>query len=122
MTVGSNISTMATAPHPLTQLSVDEFTKARDIIVKLYGGSQSVYFRQINLEEPSKETLIPYLEAEHAGTLTADTPRPARQAHVEYDLIKAEKHEAVRAVVDLDAGKVVSSDTAAANRHPYFTT
>lgn len=121
MTVHAN-SAMAAAPHPLTQLSADEFTKARDFIVKQYGGSQSVYFRQINLEEPSKESLIPYLEAEHAGSLTSETPRPARQAHVEYDLIKADKHEAIRAVVDLDTGKVVSSDTASANSHPYFTT
>jgi primary-amine oxidase len=116
------VSAVAAAPHPLTQLSVDEFTRARDIIVKQYGGSQPVYFRQINLEEPSKESLIPFLEAEHAGTLTADTPRPPREAHVEYDLVRADKHEVVRAVVDLNAAKVVSSDTAAANLHPYYTT
>ncbi|QPG96776.1 hypothetical protein C2857_005235 [Epichloe festucae Fl1] len=108
-------------PHPLTQLSVQEFTKARDIIVKLYGSSQPVYFRQISLQEPSKESLIPYLEAEHAGTLTAETPRPGRHARVEYGIIKAERHEAVRCVVDLDASKVVSSDTASAHSFPYYT-
>lgn len=121
MTVHSNPA-VAAGPHPLTQLSAEEFTKARDIIVKQYGSSQSLYFRQINLEEPSKESLIPYLEAEHAGCLTADTPRPARQAHVEYDLIKVDRHELVRAVVDLDAAKVVRSDTAEPNSYPYFTT
>ncbi|KJK85431.1 Copper amine oxidase [Metarhizium anisopliae BRIP 53284] len=121
MTVHSNPA-VAAGPHPLTQLSADEFTKARDIIVKQYGSSQSLYFRQINLEEPSKESIIPYLEAEHAGSLTADTPRPARQAHVEYDLIKVDRHDLVRAVVDLDAAKVVRSDTASPNSYPYFTT
>ncbi|TWU72970.1 hypothetical protein ED733_003858 [Metarhizium rileyi] len=112
---------MAAARHPLAQLSADEFTKARDVVIQQHGGSQTVYFRQISLEEPAKQSLIPYLEAEHAGRLTPDTPRPARQAHVEYDLIKAERHEAVRAVVDLDEEKVVKSDTAPSHSHPYFT-
>ncbi|KAG6035634.1 hypothetical protein E4U41_006001 [Claviceps citrina] len=108
-------------PHPLTQLSVDEFTKAREIVVKLYGSSESIYFRHISLQEPSKESLIPFLEAEHAGALTAETPRPARHARVEYDIIKPDKHEAVRCVVDLAAFKVINSDAASACSFPFYT-
>ncbi|KAG5973142.1 hypothetical protein E4U55_000657 [Claviceps digitariae] len=112
----------AEQPHPFAQLSVDEFNKAREIIIKLYGNSQSIYFRQISLEEPIKESLIPFLEAEHAGTVTAKTPRPIRQARVEYDLIKPKKHDVVRSVVDLASSKVTSSDTVTASAFPYYTT
>ncbi|KAG6000816.1 hypothetical protein E4U21_004959 [Claviceps maximensis] len=109
-------------PHPLTQLSVDEFTRARDIIVKLYGSSQSIFFRQISLEEPEKDSLVPFLEAEHAGRVTPETPRPARQARVEYDLIKPGKRNVVvRSVVNLASSKVTSSDTASAFAFPYYT-
>ncbi|KHO01369.1 copper amine oxidase 1 [Metarhizium album ARSEF 1941] len=111
----------AVSPHPLTQLTADEFVRARDVVTKQYAASQSLYFRQINLEEPSKESLVPYLEAEHAGRLTPDTPRPPRQAHVEYDVIKPDRHEAVRAVVDLHAAEVVSSHVASPTSHPYYT-
>ncbi|GAO14022.1 uncharacterized protein UV8b_01895 [Ustilaginoidea virens] len=111
---------MGKAPHPLSQLSAEEFTRARDIVVKLYASAQTLYFRQICREEPTKESLIPYLEAEHAGTLTAETPRPARHARVEYDLQDGHKHQVVRAVVDLDAGIMVTSHTASAFNFPYY--
>ncbi|KAG5922084.1 hypothetical protein E4U53_003735 [Claviceps sorghi] len=108
-------------PHPLAQLSVDEFVKARDTIATLYGRSQSIFFRQISLEEPGKDSLVPFLEAEHAGAVTTETLRPTRQARVEYDLIKPDKHEFVRSIIDLASGKVTSSDTAPASSLPYLT-
>ncbi|KAG5928513.1 hypothetical protein E4U42_000496 [Claviceps africana] len=104
--------------HPLAHLSADEFTKARDIIIKSHGSSQSIYFRQIALEEPRKDSLIPFLEAEHAGAATIDTLRPARQARVQYDLIKPDRHEFIRSVVDLASGKVISCDPASASSFP----
>ncbi|UNI13694.1 Primary-amine oxidase [Purpureocillium takamizusanense] len=108
-------------PHPLAQLSKDEFCKARDVIVKSHDSSESLFFRSIYLQEPRKEELVPFLEAEHAGTLSDATQRPPRSAFVDYDIVKPDKHQNVRSVVRLDSGEVVSSQHTVDEAYPYFT-
>lgn len=111
----------ASTPHPLQRLSEDEFRKARDIILKLHGSDDSLFFRSIYLSEPKKADLIPFLEAEHSGSLTASTPRPPRQALVEYDVHRATEHEYIRSVVDIHTGELVTKESAPRNSHPYIT-
>lgn len=108
-------------PHPLSQLSADDFTKARDLVVKQYESSQPLFFRSIYLDEPKRADLVPFLEAEHAGTLGPDTPRPARLARVEYDVIKPDFYGYTRAIVDLGTLQIVSTDTYERTDQAYFT-
>lgn len=108
-------------PHPLSQLSPLEFTQARDIIIKLHGPEASIFFRAIFAHEPNKAGLIPYLEAEHAGTLTESSPRPPRCAAIEYDIVTRDAHENVRAVANVETGEVVKSESAKRTLKPYYT-
>jgi len=93
-------------PHPLDQLSVAETEKAGKIIVAGHSSDVVIQFRSIFLEEPAKKDLIVFLDAEHAGNLTAKTPRPVRLAKIQYDVVKSDKsHEYVESVVDLGTEK-----------------
>ncbi|KAH6693560.1 copper amine oxidase [Plectosphaerella plurivora] len=100
---------MASIPHPLSALSVDETNAARDAVVAAHEGSV-LQFRLIYLLEPPKAEVVAFLELEHAGKVTAETPRPARTAQVSYDVIggkkSAEYHESI---VDLREGKIVGT-------------
>lgn len=110
----------AARPHPLAPLSNAEHTKARDAVAKLHGASESIFFRAIHLQEPRKAELQPFLEAEHTGTLTEETKRPAREALVEHDVIRAGRSEYINAVVNLDTGKV-TTESAPVPHQPYVT-
>lgn len=77
---------MAAVPHPLSDLSVEETTLARDVILKLHPGAV-IDFRAIYLLEPNKEEVLLFLELEHAGKVATTTARPLRLAQVKYDVI-----------------------------------
>lgn len=100
---------MAQIPHPLSALSLDETNAARDAVLEAHKGSV-LQFRLIYLLEPPKAEVLAFLELEHAGKVTADTPRPVRTAQVSYDVIggksSAEYHESI---VDVRLKKVVGS-------------
>lgn len=108
--------------HPLSQLSEQEFRKARDIVTGHHGIGSALFFRSISLQEPKKADLVPYLQAEHAGTPSNSADRPPRQALVEYDVVTPAVHEYIRAVVNIETGDVVSKDSANPASKPYFTT
>ncbi|CAK7217147.1 hypothetical protein SEUCBS140593_003106 [Sporothrix eucalyptigena] len=74
----------ATIPHPLSALSAAETNRARDVVVSLHQGCV-LDFRTIYLHEPSKADVLHFLELEHAGKVTADTPRPARLAQANFE-------------------------------------
>ncbi|GKT62759.1 copper amine oxidase [Colletotrichum tofieldiae] len=96
------------ASHPLTALSKDEFKTARDIVTRLYASDFSLFFRAIFLQEPKKAELVPFLQAEHAGIIEDETPRPPRRARLQYDVIKPGKlPEYTQSVIDLESGKEV---------------
>ncbi|KAG0645046.1 Copper amine oxidase 1 [Hyphodiscus hymeniophilus] len=89
---GSTATATTSIPHPLDQLSVFESDSARGTILKARGLNVTIQFRSIALEEPPKRELCRFLDLEHAGSLTAHTPRPARIAKVQYDVVRADKH------------------------------
>ncbi|KAF2722949.1 hypothetical protein K431DRAFT_302204 [Polychaeton citri CBS 116435] len=91
-------------PHPLKLLSVKETEAARQILLDEHQG-ELVILREIYLQEPSKVELLKFLEVEHAGKVSDSTPRPARLAKCQYDVVGGDKipyyHESV---VDVEKG------------------
>ncbi|POR32107.1 Amine oxidase [Tolypocladium paradoxum] len=110
-----------TIPHPFSDLTIDETTQARDIVLELHPGTV-IDFRAIYLLEPPKVDVKPFLELEHAGRLTDDTPRPARLAQVRYDVIGAsKKYEYHESIIDLGALKRVGHQIVGPEYHAGLT-
>lgn len=112
---------MTSLPHPLAQLSEQEFIKARDVIVQHHGADESLFFRSIYLHEPKKAELVPFLQAEHSGDPSKNTDRPPREAYVEYDVVHSDHYEYTRSVVNVVTGEVVSAEAVGRTSQPYFT-
>lgn len=115
------------ARHPLAPLSDQEFRAARDAVLAAYGTHPSaLFFRAIEVEEPRKADLVPFLVAENAGTLTSETPRPPRLARVQYDVISAREdgkgslYRYTQSVVNLGTGEEVSRETAPDGCHAAY--
>ncbi|EER27933.1 hypothetical protein D8B26_005949 [Coccidioides posadasii str. Silveira] len=108
-------------PHPLDQLRAEEIVQARDVIIQAWPGSL-LQFRSIFLEEPTKSLLIPFLKAEHNGTLNGYTPRPPRLARVQYDVVKENKFCGyTESVVDVNLKDEVSRQDFDTSCQPYLT-
>lgn len=105
------------APHPLQQLSVHEMEQARDILATEHEGEVFI-LRQIWLHEPRKAELLKFLELEHSGSRTASSPRPPRQAFIQYDVLGNDKmphcHESV---VDLEKKSRISHEVLGKDVH-----
>ncbi|KAH8890097.1 copper amine oxidase [Thozetella sp. PMI_491] len=108
-------------PHPLSDLTIEETNRARDIVVALHPNTV-IDFRVIYLLEPPKAEVLPFLALEHAGKLTAETPRPARLAQTRYDVIGGSKvpqyHESV---IDLNTQKRVNHQIVGSEHHASLT-
>ena len=82
--------------HPLDPLTLEEIDTARRVILE-HNDGKLIDFREVFLSEPPKELLKQFLELEHAGKLTSDTPHPPRLAKAQYDVVgpnkKFEFHE-----------------------------
>jgi primary-amine oxidase len=96
-------------PHPLDQLSAGEIEIARKAILEARASDVGLLFRSTYVQEPLKVELVKFLDVEHAGTVTSDTPRPPRLAMVHYDVIRGDKsHEYAESVVDIGSEKEIS--------------
>lgn len=103
----SQMSTLNSIPHPLDPLNSHEIDVAREAIFRARGKSL-ILFRDIFAQEPAKAELLRFLEVEHSGRLSSSTPRPARLASVQYDVVHDDKsHDYMESVVDLNAKKEV---------------
>jgi len=92
-------------PHPLDQLTVTEVNLTREAILKARGNTVAVHFRSIFLEEPPKKQLSQFLELEHSGKVSLQTPRPARRATAQYDVVYGDKnHEYTESCVEIASG------------------
>lgn len=101
-------ASVAEVPHPLDPLSAAESNTIRQIILDAHKSSALIKFRTIALDEPPKHELVNFLELEHSGRLTAQSPRPARVAKVQFDVIrKSDDYDYVESWVDLTEVKVV---------------
>src|SRR5436309_780045 len=109
-------------PHPLDWLSVGETNQARDIVLNARGQSV-IEFRSICLSEPPKSELLRFLEAEHNGQLDHNTPRPARLARLQYDVVHYDKsHEYAESVADLSTGRETLQRIVDKKHQPSLTT
>ncbi|EEP78770.1 copper amine oxidase 1 [Uncinocarpus reesii 1704] len=108
-------------PHPLDQLRAEEILHAREAVLHAWPKAL-IQFRSIFLEEPTKSSLLPFLEAEHAGSLSKDTPRPPRLARVQYDVIQDGKFCGyTESVMDIDSKKEVKREAFDTSCQPYLT-
>jgi primary-amine oxidase len=108
-------------PHPLKELTEADILIAREVIISHVGSSDAIFFRTIHLNEPLKNDLLPFLQAEHDGTLSEETPRPARIAFVEYDKVQPGKVEFTQAKVDVQSKKLLTNDVMKPTAQPAFT-
>ncbi|RDA95334.1 hypothetical protein CP533_3464 [Ophiocordyceps camponoti-saundersi (nom. inval.)] len=100
-------------PHPLAPLTEAEFSRVREAVMKLRGPDDAFFFfRTLYLQEPPKAEMIPFLEAEHAGSLNDDTARPRRRARVEFDVLEPSRCVFTCVVLDVETGEIVSRRTA----------
>ncbi|KAL1984658.1 hypothetical protein VTN96DRAFT_8784 [Rasamsonia emersonii] len=107
--------------HPLEILSVDEANVARDVIRASYPG-KVIFFRQIFLQEPPKAELTKFLALEHSGTLSQTSPRPARLAKCQYDVIGSDKVPAYHeSLVDVEKRQRVHHLVVGKHHHASLT-
>jgi len=82
-----------TAAHPLCPLSSSEISLCAELIKAEWPEKVDLRFKVVTLEEPTKKTLVPYLEAEHTGK---SLPNIERRAFVAYYLRNTDRfHEAI---------------------------
>ncbi|KAF9734134.1 copper amine oxidase [Paraphaeosphaeria minitans] len=111
------------APHPFKILSIEETRLARDVILSLHP-DVVVDFREIFLNEPNKELMKKYLEAEHTAQpgQSAHSKRPPRLAKCMYDVIGSDKvpqyHESL---VDVDTSKRVKHEVVGKDQQASLT-
>lgn len=104
-------------PHPLSSLSEQEINLARSTIIAAHPDTV-IDFREIYLHEPPKAQLREFLALEHSGRLSPTSPRPARLARCQYDVIGVDRvpsfHESV---VDVVSGKRVKHQVVGKQHH-----
>ena len=72
-------------------------------------------------ERNAKADLIKYLDAEHAGTVSSNTPRPPRLARVHYDAIEGKVPRYAEAIVDIAKKARVSHQYISTEFHASLT-
>ena len=109
------------APHPLDQLSSEETAVARNVVLQAHPNSV-VQFREIFLQEPPKELLKNFLNAERRKIGNADVPRPPREALCQYDVVGSSKltnfHESI---VDIENKNERSQVIVSSQHHASLT-
>lgn len=114
---------ISSTPHPLDPLSIAECDQARIITLASRGADVLVKFRSIYMSEPAKQELLSFLEAESSTGISAQTPRPARLAHVQYDVVsKAGNVQFTESTIDLDLKKEVIYRPVGKPHHSALTT
>lgn len=109
-------------PHPLSILSEQEINLARSTVIATHPDTV-IDFREIYLHEPPKVQLREFLALEHSGRLSPTSPRPARLARCQYDVIGVDRvpsfHESV---VDVVLGKRVKHQVVGKQYHASLKT
>jgi primary-amine oxidase len=93
--------------HPFKILSVEEVRIARDVVLSLHP-DVVVDFREIYLQEPEKELMKLYLEAERTAK---PGQAPPRLAKCQYDVVGSDKvPEYNESVIDIELKKRVKHE------------
>jgi len=118
--LSSNIVPKTTFKHPLEQLTAEEISVASESVLE--ARQEPVVFRNVYNIEPPKSQLVKFLEAEHAGAVSADTLRPPRQACVQYDVISVDRNRYyMESTVDLATGEERENRVLRKGQHQSFT-
>lgn len=105
-------NTTMTRPHPLHGITAAEMTKAAELTFKIFGVSdpaerkqQTFRIKSIQINEPPKALLLPYLDAEASGVGADGRPFVPRCVSV----IWSRDHDRVFAdsIISLDSGTEV---------------
>ena len=121
MSVVSNGSAKTDRRHPLSQLSVEETTIARDVVLACHPDAV-LDFRTITLQEPAKAELVPFLKLEHAGKLSAQSEWPPRLARVHYDVIDSSKvPKYSESIVKIDSRERIAHELMSTESHASLT-
>jgi primary-amine oxidase len=91
--------------HPLDPLTPAEITTAAAILRSSYPADSLIHFKTVTLDEPAKEYVVPFLEAEHKGSVSL--PTVPRTAYILYVMVNTNK--TFEAIVDFTSGKLVSN-------------
>lgn len=107
--------------HPLKHLSIEETEQARKIVLAAHP-NEVVDFREIFLQEPAKAELTKFLDLEHSGRLSPSSPRPARLAKCQYDVIGEDKIPSYQeSIVDVIRHKQVKHEVIGKQHHAALT-
>jgi primary-amine oxidase len=120
VSINGHVVPKTTIKHPLDQLSADEVGVARQAV--LGARKAAIIFRNTFAVEPAKEQMVKFLNAEHAGTLAAETPRPPRQARVQYDVVSDDRsHTYMESIINLASATEVEHKTVPATSQQALT-
>lgn len=98
--------------HPLDQLTVQELQTCVDIIVKQHKGKK-LHIKSVNMEEPPKSLVVPYLQAEKSKLPLPHIPRIGYALYYVMDDKRAEE-----LWIDLDENKIIKYNTLPKGVHP----
>lgn len=109
--------------HPLKLLADHEISAASSILLKYLSdldkkeGKQpsKVHFKNVSLHDPPKALLLPYLDAESAGTPHAQRGYVPRCVDIVWSIDNGRK--VAESVVSLDAQTVIAEDYMAEGQH-----
>ncbi|GAD93404.1 hypothetical protein PVAR5_2014 [Paecilomyces variotii No. 5] len=105
--------------HPLLNLNPNEIRRASHIISRVvhqkHGPTCPIRFKSISLHEPPKALLLPYLDAESAGTPAGSRPFVPRLVEVVYSI--GDGRDFFESVVSLDTDTEVEVVKAARGQH-----
>ena len=114
--------------HPLCPLTSSEISLCADLIRAQWPLNVDLRFKVVTLEEPSKKSLVPYLEAEHGGKTVPSIDRRAFVAYylrntvsetlqIRRRLLISQQDRFHEAIVNLSTHKVESNVRLGPNEH-----
>lgn len=94
-------STTSQYYHPFSPLTLNEIALAAGIVKSKFPPNISLQFKSINLQEPDKASMVPWLEDKN------NAPRPQRKAYIPYYIRGTEKF--FEAIVNLETQEIESN-------------
>ena len=94
---------MSPAPHPFDPLHPDEIELATQILTKALPESR-LRFKVIEVQEPRKQDVIPYIEAERTGSTLLE--KPARLVYSMFH--RLDDGAFMKALINLDRRNLLS--------------
>jgi len=85
----TTVADASSSKHPLAALGEEEIEKVATLIRKLWAHDTALQFKVLTLQEPPKDEVLIYLDAEHGGRAL---PHLDRKAYVSYYIRNTVSH------------------------------